>query len=69
MLLGDFDVEDSKPCLSQFLFEMNVKNFAGEPTCYKNLSYPSCNGLAITHSSSGFPNTKTILTGLSDFHI
>ena len=23
---GDFNEEESEPCLSQFLFEMNVKN-------------------------------------------
>ena len=25
MLAGDFNVEESEPCLSQFLFEMNTK--------------------------------------------
>ena len=26
MLVGDFNAEESEPCLSQFLFEMNAKN-------------------------------------------
>ena len=68
MLLGDFNAEESEPCLSQFLFEMNAKNIVKEPTCYKSLSNPSCIYLVITNSSSGFQNTKAISTGLSDFH-
>ena len=68
ILIGDFNAEESKPCPSQFLFEMNAKNIVKEPTCYKSLSNPSCIGLVITNSSSSFQNTKTISTGLSDFH-
>ena len=67
MLLGDFNAEESEPCLSQFLFEMNAKNIVKEPTCYKSLSNPSCIDLVITNSSSSFQNTKAISTGLSDF--
>ena len=26
MLIGDFNAEESEPCFSQFLFEMNAKN-------------------------------------------
>ena len=36
MLVGDFNAEESKPCLSQFLFEMNGKNIVKEPTCFKS---------------------------------
>ena len=68
MLIGDFNAEDSEPCLSQFFFEMNAKNIVKEPTCYKSLSNPSCIDLVITNSSSSFQNTKAISTGLSDFH-
>ena len=68
MLLGDFNAEDSEPCPSQFLFEMNAKNVVKEPTCYKSLSNQSCIDLVITNSSSSFRNIKAISTGLSDFH-
>ena len=68
MLIGDFNVEESEPCLSQFLFEMNAKNIVKEPTCYKSLSNPSCIDLVITNSSSSFQNTKAISTGLLDFN-
>ena len=36
MLIGDFNAEESEPCLSQFLFEMTAKDIAKEPTCYKS---------------------------------
>ena len=68
MMIGDCNAEESEPCLSQFLFEMNPKNIVKEPTCQKRLSNPSCIDLVITNSSSSFQNTKAISTGLSDFH-
>ena len=68
MLIGDFNAEESEPCLSQFLFEMNAKNIVKELTCYKRLSNPSCTDPVITNSSSSLQNTKIISTGLSDFH-
>ena len=68
MRIGDFIVEESEPCLSQFLFEMNPKNIVKEPTCQKRISNPSCIDLVINNSSSSFQNTKVISTGLSDFH-
>ena len=67
-LIGDFNAEESEPCLSQFLVEMNAKNIVKKPTCYKSLTEASCIGLVITNSSSSFQNTKTISKGLSDFH-
>ena len=67
MLIEDFNAEESEPCLSQFLFEMNAKNVVKEPTCFKSLSNPSYIDLAITNSFSSFQNKKAISTGLSDF--
>ena len=68
MLIGDFNAEESEPCLLQFLFEMNAKNIVKEPICYKSLSNPSYTDLVIANSSSSFQNTKAISTGLSVFH-
>ena len=67
MLMGDFNVEELEPCLSQFLFEMNAKNIVEEHTCYKSLSNQNCIDLVIANRSSSFQNTKTISTNLSDF--
>ena len=68
MLIGDFNAEESEPCFSQFLFEMNAENIVKESTCYSTLSNSSCFDLVITISSSRFQNTKAISTRLSDFH-
>ena len=48
MLVGDFNAEESEPCLSQFLYECNVKNIVKENTCFKNALNPSCIDLFIT---------------------
>ena len=48
MLVGDFNAEESEPCLSQFLYECNVKNIVKENTCFKTALNPSCIDLFIT---------------------
>ena len=42
MFVRDFNAERSEPCLSQFLYENNVKNIVKENTCVKNALNPSC---------------------------
>ena len=32
--VGDFNAEESEPCLSQFLYEYNAKNIVKENTCF-----------------------------------
>ena len=68
MLVGDFNAEESEPCLAQFLFEIKAKITVKEPTCFKSLSNPSYIDLVITNSFFNFQNTKAISTHLSDFH-
>ena len=54
MLVGDFNAEESEPCLSQFLYEYNAKNIVKENTCFKNAFNPSCIDLFITNSPLSF---------------
>ena len=68
MLVGDFNAEESEPCLSQFLYEYNAKNIVKENTCVKNALNPSCIDLFITNSPLSFQNTIAVSNGLSDFH-
>ena len=68
MLIGDFNAEDSEPCLGNFLFEHNAKNIVKDHTCFKSVENPSCIDLVITNSTSSFQNTTVVSTGLSDFH-
>ena len=68
MLVGDFNAEESEPCLSQFLYEYNVRKQVKENTCFKNALNPSCIDLFITNSPLSFQNTIAVSNGLSDFH-
>ena len=68
MLVGDFNAEESEPCLSQFLYEYNTKNLVKEYTCFKNALNPSCIDLFVTNSPLHFQNTKAVSDGLPDFH-
>ena len=68
LLNGDFNAEDTKPCLSQFLFEYDANTFVNEKTCFKSKNNLSCMDLFITNSSNSFQNTSTMTSGLSDVH-
>ena len=68
MLVGDFNAEESEPCLSQSLYEYNAKNIMKENICFKNALSSSCIDLFITNSSLSFQNTIAVSNGLSDFH-
>ena len=68
LLIGDFNAEDSEPCLSRFLYEHNSKNLVKDKTCFKSLENPSCIDIFLTNSPLSFQNTVTMLTGLSDCH-
>ena len=39
-----------------------------EKTCFKSVRNPSCIDLILTSNAMAFQNTKTVFTGLSDFH-
>ena len=68
MLVGDFNVEEPEPWLSQFLYEYNAKNIVKESTFFKNALNPSCIGHFITNSPLSFQNAMAVSDGLSDFH-
>ena len=71
MLVGDFNAEESEPCLSQFLYHNsyhNAMNIVKEITCFKNALNPSCIDLFITNNHLSFQNTIAVSNELSDFH-
>ena len=41
MIVGDFDAEESGPCLSQFRYKYNAKNIVKENTGFKKALNPS----------------------------
>ena len=68
LLVGDFNAEDSEPCLKNFLYQYDAKNIVKQKTCFKSTDNPSCIDLFLTNSYRSFQNTCTVSTGLSDFH-
>ena len=68
LVAGDFNSQDSEPSISNFISEHNLKNIVKNPTCFKSLENPTCIDLFITNFSNSFQSTKTVSTGLSDFH-
>ena len=67
-LTGDFNAKVSESCLSDFLYENDLKCIVKENTCFKNLANPICVDLFLTNFSTSFQNTMVVCTGLSDFH-
>ena len=68
MLVGDFNAEESEPCLSQFLYEYNAKNIVMENTCFKIALNPSCIDFFMKNSPLSFQNTIAVSNALSYFH-
>ena len=50
MIVGDFNAEESEPCLSQFHFKYNVKNIVKENTGFKKALNPSFIDIFVTNS-------------------
>ena len=68
LLLGDFNSEPVENDMNEFCNVYGLKNLIKEPTCYKNALNPTCIDLILTNKFNKFQNSKTIETGLSDFH-
>ena len=68
MLVIDFNVEESEPYLSQFLYEYNAKNIVKKNSYFKNMLNPNCIDLFIRNSLLSFHITTSVSNGLSDFH-
>ena len=60
MLVGDFNAEESEPCLSQFLYQYNTKNIVKENSCFKNAWNASCIDLFIKNSPLSFQNAVAV---------
>ena len=68
IIMGDFNADPLDNEMKEFCDIYNLKNLVKEPTCYKNVANPTCIDLILTNRQFMFHNTKTIETGLSDFH-
>ena len=54
LLVGDFNAEDIKSCLSEFLYEHNAENIVKENTRFKSLTNRRCTDLFLTNFSASF---------------
>ena len=68
LLTRDFNAEIHDNYLGSFLYQHELKSLVKEKICFKSISNPSCIDLFWTKNVLSFQNTKTLSTGLSDFH-
>ena len=68
ILIGDFNLNETDPLMSEFLHNNDSKNLVKENTCFRNPNNPSCIDLFITNSAGSFQNTTTLASTLSDCH-
>ena len=66
--MGDFNSDPPEIEIYVFCSLYNITNLVHDPTCYKNYINPTCIDLMLTNRMTYFQNTRTIETGLSDFH-
>lgn len=68
ILTGDFNAQEEETVLSDFMGLYDLHNLVKDKTCFRSSISPTCIDLFLTQSNSSFQNTKTLSTGLSDFH-
>ena len=68
LLAGDFNIKETDPVMSEFLFNNDSKNLVQQRTCFKSTNNPGCIDLFVTNSPRSFQNTLTFSSGLFDFH-
>ena len=54
--------------METFFYQREFKSLIKEKTCFKSISNPSQVYLFLTNNALSFQSTKTVSTGLSDFH-
>ena len=67
-LMGDLNSETTDIELTEFCEMYNFGILIKEPTCFKNPLNPSSIDLLLTNRGMSFKTSKTIETGLSDYH-
>ena len=65
-LAAGFNAQVGEKSFDTFLYQHELTSINGYLTCYPN--NPSCIDHILTNSPMSFLQTKTIFTGLSDFH-
>ena len=68
LLTGDFSTKIYDHNLETFLYQHELKSFVEEKNCFKSVSNPVCMNLFLKNNALSFKSSKTVSTGLSEFH-
>ena len=68
LIISELTTEVSQHSLNEFCQSYNLESIVNKPTCFKNSKNPSCIDLIMTNKQERFLKSKTVETGLSDFH-
>ena len=60
--------EVDNSAMDNFLLNFDLASLVKDPTCFKNLSNPSCIDLFLTNWKGYFKNTIVTESSISDFH-
>ena len=63
LLAGDFNTEETEPCLSEFLTKCDSKSLVKQKTCFKNRENQRCINLFITSSLGSFQKITAVASG------
>ena len=66
LVIRDLNSENSGMAMFGFCETYNLQNLVKYPTCYKNLSKPTCTDLILAHFPKSFQHTQTVESGLTD---
>ena len=64
MFAGDFNIGETDPVMSEFLFKNDSKNLVQQKTCFKSTNNLTCIDLFITNRLRSFQNTITFASDL-----
>ena len=67
IIIGDFNMEEDDDDISSFMNLYGLGNLIKVPTCFKSVN-ARCIDLILTNNVKCFKGTRTVETGLSDFH-
>ena len=68
IIMSDFNSELIETYMTDFCEMYNLSNLISNPTCFKNPENPSCIDVIFTNNVNSFRHSKSLETGLSDFH-
>ena len=67
LAFGDFNMEESHPCIQSLIQQYSLYNLIRSPTCFKRVP-GKCIDLMLTNTKHSFFGSQTMEMGFSDFH-